>query len=131
MNSYFDEDQFVKEIDSSEFNENYPSLLNYDNCSVILFYAPWCPYCKAVKDTYSELGVKLQGRIKILSYNSEKNKEHFQIIKEETPNLVTSFPTLIMYKNGQPIEKIGINEEDRLLSKLLDDSIRLCYQEIV
>jgi len=131
MNLYFDNDNYVKEIDSDFFEDNYPTFLNSKNCTLVLFYAPWCPYCKAIREVYSTLGDRLDGRVDVLAFNSESNKEHLQIMKEDSPQLITSYPTIIMYKDGEPIEKIGSTQEDRELSKLMDDAIRLCYQKIV
>lgn len=127
--NYFDNDENVKEIDSNVFDDDYPTFLLDDSCTIILFYAPWCPYCKAIKETYSLLGEKLEEKVKVLAFNSENNKEQLQIMKEDSPQLVTAFPTLIMYKDGQPIEKIGNTPEERKLSILVDDAIRLCYQD--
>lgn len=129
--SYFLEDEHVNEIDSSYFDELYPTFLNQKKCTVVLFYAPWCPYCKAIRDVYSELGSKLKGRVDVLAFNIEDNNEHLQIMKEDSPQLITGYPTIIMYKNGEPIEKIGSTPEDRELSKLLDNAIRLCYQDMI
>jgi len=102
--SYFSKSKNVKELDSSAFNPVKSPHLKSKNCSAILFYSPSCPHCKNVKGTWDELGKKALF-IDILAFNCEKYNTHLMKIKEEYPDLIKGFPTIVFYKNGIPVSQ--------------------------
>lgn len=61
------------------------------------FYAPWCAPCKQMMPMIEELKKEYNGRIKIVTINSDVNKE---VSKKAG---VTSVPYLVLYKNGKPV----------------------------
>jgi len=122
---YFANSRFVKELNPSDFDSIKTWKLLKDKCCIILFYAPWCPYCKALKDTWENLGEKATF-FNVYAFNCEKNSSHIQQIKEELPELVTGYPTIIVYKKGIPVKKIGFTQEDRSLSNLLSVCMNAC-----
>jgi thiol-disulfide isomerase/thioredoxin len=123
--NYFDHSPFVQELSPKDFDPIATWKLNDSECSMVLFYADWCPFCKKIKEEWEKLG-KLAGFCSICAFNCEKYQSHFMKIKEDMPKLIISFPTIIVYKNGDPIELVGKNEEDRTAQKLLKICMRLC-----
>lgn len=115
---------FVNEIDSSAF-ENTPYLLKNKNLSVILFYADWCMHCKAAIGLWKEFAAKASGMCKVMAFNcaNPNNVDHCDKIKRSMPGLIPSFPTIIFFKNGQPIE--SITQEQRNMKDLMDIAMRL------
>ena len=77
------------------------------------FWAEWCGPCKMIAPVIDQLSVELQGKMKVVKINVD-----------ESPQLagqfnVMSIPTLLIFKNGQPVEQIvGAVPKDRLLAKL-------------
>lgn len=124
--NYFEGSPFVKELDPSYFDsvKAYHLRKGKENCTAILFYAPWCGYCKRVKETWEDLGKKASF-FKICAFNCEKYKDHYSKMKEELPDLFRGYPTMIIYKDGEPQEKIG-EEDRRNIGHFLEDCMRVC-----
>ncbi|MCA9003610.1 MAG: thioredoxin [Planctomycetes bacterium] len=65
------------------------------------FWAPWCGPCKMVAPVLQELAGQWKGRITIIKINTDEKPDiaaRFQI---------TGIPTLILFKNGQPVHRIS------------------------
>ncbi len=77
------------------------------------FWAEWCGPCKAIGPIIDQLAVELQGKIKIGKVNVDESGElagQFNVM---------SIPTLLIFKNGVPVDQIvGAMPKDRLLAKL-------------
>jgi thiol-disulfide isomerase/thioredoxin len=124
--NYFDNSKFIKELTHVDFDQVATwKLKKSKGCSVVLFYAPWCYYCKNVKPAWEALSKKVD-LIKVYAMNCEKNSSHCRKMREDMPQLVKSFPTMIVYFDGVPVEKIGLGENDRTVDKLLRDCNRVC-----
>ncbi len=79
------------------------------------FWAPWCGPCKMIAPVLDELAQEYDGKAKIVKINIDDN--------QNTPAQfgVRSIPTLILFKNGNEVEKIiGAQGKDKL--KALIDS---------
>lgn len=125
--SYFDKSKFVTELKPGDFDPKKSFKLVNHKCSVVLFYAPWCPYCKAMKSKWVELG-EMAAFFDVCSLNCEKYKAHYDKIKFDLPELVGGFPTMIVYKNGVPSEKVGEGENEREVKHLLETCMRSCKE---
>ena len=77
------------------------------------FWAEWCGPCKAVAPIIDQLAVELQGKMKVVKVNVDESPElagKFNIM---------SIPSLLIFKNGQPVDQIvGAMPKDRLMAKL-------------
>lgn len=100
--SYFSKSKNVKELTPKSFNPMKSPHLQSKKCSAVLFYSPSCPHCKNVKDVWDELGRKALF-VDVLALNCEKYTVHLMKIKEEYPELIKGFPTIVFYKNGIPV----------------------------
>lgn len=120
--SFFKGNKYVKELVPSDFDPIATWKLKDKECSIILFYVPWCPYCKNIKEDWEKLG-KTATFLNVYSFNCEKYKSHFLKIKEDMPQLVTSYPTIIIYKNRDPIE--FVEEKNRSYKNLLKTCMRV------
>jgi len=78
------------------------------------FWAEWCGPCRAIAPVLEELSSELQGKVKIVKLNVDQNPS--TTVKYG----VRSIPTMILYKDGQPVDmKIGAGTPKAGLSKWL------------
>lgn len=124
--SYFDSSKGVKELAPEDFSDVKTPNLKSKKCSVVLFYAPWCGYCKGVKPDWEKLG-KTALFMDVLAFNCEKHSSHLSKIKEELPELVKGFPTIVFYKNGEPVHQQSPEQRD--YSNLLKACMKLCKED--
>lgn len=120
---YFAGSPYVKELSSKDFDSIATWKLKSKGCSIVLFYLPGCSWCKAVKDIYEQLG-RTALFLDVLAMNCEKYSSHISKIKEDMPELVRGYPTIIFYKNGAPVEQFA---DERTHENLLKACMRLCH----
>ena len=76
---------------------------------VVDFWAEWCGPCKMIGPHLEEISADLGGKVKIVKLNIDENQQ--TAIKYG----VRSIPTLIMFKNGQPVDmKVGAGPKSDL-----------------
>ena len=120
--SYFDKIDSVTELTPKDFNDLATWKLKDTACSAVLFYAPWCPYCKSVKDDWIAFS-KIAAFVNVCALNCEKHADHILKIKEEMPGLVQGYPTIIFYINGIPTEAF---KGERKSENILKSAMTFC-----
>ena len=94
-----------------EFTDgNFKSeVLDYDGVTVVDFWAEWCGPCKAIGPSLEELSDEMADKVKIAKVNMDEN-----------PDLaarygVRSIPTLLMFKEGEPVAiQVGAAPKNKL-----------------
>ncbi len=77
------------------------------------FWAAWCGPCRMVAPVVEEIADEYSGKLKVVKMDVDENFETAQTLG------ISSIPTLILYKNGEPVERVvGFQPKQRLLSKL-------------
>ncbi|MCP1307604.1 thioredoxin [Paenibacillus tyrfis] len=77
------------------------------------FWAPWCGPCKMIAPVLEELDKEIGESVKIAKVNVDDNPESASRFG------VMSIPTLIVFKDGQPVDKIvGFQSKDALKNVL-------------
>jgi thioredoxin len=76
---------------------------------VVDFWAEWCGPCKMIAPHLEELSTELGGKVKIVKLNIDENQQ--TTIKYG----VRSIPTLILFKDGEPVDmKVGAGPKSDL-----------------
>ena len=77
------------------------------------FWAAWCGPCKVIAPSVDQIAVEHAGRLKVAKVDVDQNVEISSRFG------VLSIPTLILFKDGQPVERIvGAYPKGSLLAKI-------------
>jgi thioredoxin 1 len=78
------------------------------------FWAEWCGPCKMIAPILEEIAEDYDGQIKIAKVDVDENNQIAMRLG------VQSIPTVILFKNGQAVERlVGAMPKERLLSRIL------------
>ena len=96
------DDNFEKEVIKSDV----PVLID--------FWAEWCMPCKMIAPIVEELANEYQGKLKVGKLDVDSNPQ------VSMKYGIRSIPTLLIFKNGQPVDQIiGAVPKKVILDKLL------------
>lgn len=77
------------------------------------FWAPWCGYCSKLAPVLDEVAGEIGDKVKIVKVNVDENRALSQKYG------VMSLPTMILFKNGEPGERLmGFMPKANLTAKL-------------
>jgi len=82
------------------------------------FWASWCGPCMALAPIYSELAEKYKGKAEFVKCNVDEERSF--ALKQG----IVSIPTIIVFKNGEPIDKISGLVSLEILSSFVDKFIK-------
>jgi thioredoxin 1 len=88
-------------------------VINSDTPVLVDFWAAWCGPCRMVAPILDEIASEKGEKIKIAKVNIDENQAMAGQLG------ISSIPTMILYKDGQPVEKIvGAYPKPRILEKI-------------
>jgi thioredoxin 1 len=88
-------------------------VLNSELPTVVDFWAVWCGPCKMIAPALEEIAEEYDGQLVIGKLDVDHNSQSAMQYG------VMSIPTLIVFKDGQPVERIvGFMPKAKLLSKI-------------
>lgn len=93
---------------------SFQDLLESSQIPVLVdFYATWCGPCQMMAPILEQVGANLRDRLQIVKIDTDKY-----------PNIASKYeiealPTLVLFKNGQPAERIeGVLQAQQLIQHL-------------
>ncbi|HIV03651.1 MAG TPA: thioredoxin [Candidatus Spyradosoma merdigallinarum] len=99
---------------AAELNEaDFASAIKTDVPVLVDFWAPWCGPCRMLAPVIDQVASEIGAAAKI-----------FKVNVDDSPNLAAQFgvmniPTLIVFKNGEPVKKmVGVQSKDAILKAL-------------
>jgi thioredoxin 1 len=89
-------------------------VLMADLPTVVDFWAVWCGPCKMIAPVLEEIADEYDGQLQIAKLDVDHNNQSAMQYG------VMSIPTLLVFKGGQPVERIvGFMPKAKLLSKIM------------
>ena len=88
-------------------------VINAETLTVVDFWAEWCGPCKMIAPVLEELAQELDGQLVITKLNVDENPDTAGAYG------VMSIPTLLVFKGGEPVDRIvGFQQKPQLLKRL-------------
>lgn len=96
-----------------QFGSFEEMLTSSESPVLVDFYADWCGPCKIMAQILEQVNAQLQGQIKIAKIDTEKYPQL------ATEYQIYALPTLILFKNGEAVDKIeGVIQTGDLVRRL-------------
>ncbi|MDJ0713492.1 MAG: thioredoxin [Prochloraceae cyanobacterium] len=88
-------------------------LANSDVPVLVDFYATWCGPCHMMAPILEEVGIKMKNLLQVVKIDTDKYPD-----LASTYN-IEALPTLVLFKQGQPVERIeGVVQPQQLIEHL-------------
>jgi thioredoxin 1 len=98
-------------VTDETFNQE---VLKSDTPTLVDFWAVWCGPCRMVAPVVDEIAREQVGKLKVVKLDVDENQGTAMTYG------VMSIPTLILFKNGQPVERIvGFRPKSDMDKKIL------------
>lgn len=96
-----------------QFN-SFPELLAESDVPVLVdFYAPWCGPCQMMATILQQVNTQLKNRLRVVKINTDNYPEL------ASEHRIHALPTLVLFKNGQPVDRIeGVLQAPQLIQRL-------------
>jgi thioredoxin 1 len=88
-------------------------VIQSDTPAIVDFWAPWCAPCHMIAPILREIAADYDGQLKVAKLDVDQNPQ------VATQFGVMSIPTMILFKDGEAVERlIGYMPKERLLEKI-------------
>jgi thioredoxin len=96
-----------------QFSSFKELIENSDKPILVDFYATWCGPCQMMSPILEQVGSQLRDRVQVVKIDTDRY-----------PNIASQYaiqalPTLVLFKDGQAVEKIeGVHQAQQLIQHL-------------
>ena len=95
--------------------DDFNKLINDSKPTLVDFFATWCGPCKMMAPILEDVKNKVGDTANVIKVDIDKNAELAARYR------VQSVPTLIMFKNGEPVWRtVGVQQEALLTAKIYE-----------
>ena len=93
---------------------NFQDLLEGSDLPILVdFYATWCGPCQMMAPILEQVGANLRDRLQVVKIDTDKYPNLASLYQIE------ALPTLVLFKDGQPAERIeGVQQAQQLIQHL-------------
>jgi thioredoxin 1 len=101
----------VLKVDEASWDSD---VMKASELVMVDFWAVWCGPCQMVAPIVDELAKEYAGKLKVRKLNTDENPEiagRYQVM---------SIPTILFFKNGQPVEKLVGARPKRQFKEVID-----------
>ncbi|MBD2461058.1 thioredoxin [Oscillatoria sp. FACHB-1407] len=96
-----------------EYGSFQEMIAESDMPLLIDFYAPWCGPCQLMAKILEQVNAQLKDRLRVVKINTDNYPDL------ATQYQVYALPTLVLFKQGQPVDRIeGVLQADQLIQHL-------------
>jgi len=94
--------------------DSFQELLSGSDLPVLVdFYATWCGPCQMMAGILEQVNAQMKHQVKVIKIDTDK---YPQIATEHK---IQALPTLVLFKQGQPVERIeGVVPAEKLIQRL-------------
>lgn len=93
---------------------SFEDLLSGSDVPVLVdFYATWCGPCQMMVPILEKVNAQLKGRLQVVKIDTDKYPQL------ATQYQVHALPTLVLFKSGQPVDRIeGVLPAEQIVQRL-------------
>ncbi|MCU0517672.1 MAG: thioredoxin [Oscillatoria sp. Prado101] len=96
-----------------QFNSFQELLAESDVPVLVDFYAPWCGPCQMMATILQQVNTQLNNRLRVVKINTDNYPEL------ASEHRIQALPTLVLFKNGQQVDRIeGVVQAPQLIQRL-------------
>ena len=99
--------------------DQFEELINQEKLVVVDYTATWCGPCRLVAPLIDQLAEDYQGKAEVVKVDLDQNKGNAKQYK------IRSIPTVLIFKNGQEVERIVGRATYEQFSNALEKQLRL------
>ena len=99
-------EEFLVHVSDDNFEQE---VIKSGKPVLVDFWAPWCGPCRAIGPVVEDLAEVYKDRVKVAKLNIDDNPKTAIVYG------VMSIPTIVLFKNGNALDKVvGLVPKDRL-----------------